>query len=333
MSEEKDIINDPDKDYRKQYASGVVAVLEKFAAKHNMFIGKKEWVRHDTWTRLNETHKVDCLYLDAIVFTGLISKINNLEYVIVYDSNVSNLKFGLVIPEFRKTYADAPKWGIALYQSGDDGTHDLMFGNEYRGFYKERSGISDKYNDFRRLVETCYSRADSVEMEALELVVEAFRHVEEKHVRRMKNEDSLAKKEQRLKESESKHQTILELIKDKLGDVDITQSGPTFYPRSPYPICVRLRISSSTFSELIACQISYTAKRDTFYLYMSGEPTGVLGSESSVWELEGDLNRIVEAIRYAIEFCRVYSEASDKIVALRKQYSMEDACCKGEDED
>ena len=326
-------IIEPDKDYRKQYASGVVAVLEKFAAKHNMFIGKKEWVRHDTWTGLNETHKVDCLYLDAIVFTGLISKINNLEYVIIYDSNVSNLKFGLVIPEFRTTYADAPKWGIALYQSGDDGTHDLMFGNEYRGFYKERSEISDKYNDFRRLVETNYSCADSVEMEALELVMEAFRHVEEKHVRRMKNEESLAKKEQRLKESESKHQTILELIKDKLGDVDITQSGPTFYPRSPCPICVRLRISSSTFSELIVCQISYTAKRDTFYLYMRGEPTAVLGSESSVWELEGDLNRIVEAIRYAIEFCHVYSEASDKIVELRKQYSMEDACCKGEDED
>lgn len=330
---DNEAIIEPDKDCRKQYASGVVAVLEKFAAKHNMFIGKKEWVRHDTWTDLNGIHKVDCLYLDAIVFTGLISKINNLEYVIIYDSNVSKLEFGLVIPEFRKTYADAPKWGIALYQSGDDGTHDLMFGKEYRGFFKERSEISNQYNDFRRLVETSYSCAGNVEMEALELVMEAFRHVEEKHVRRMKNEDSLAKKEQRLKESESKHQTILDVIKDKFGDVDITQSSPTFYPRSPYPICVRICISSSTFSELIVSHISYTAKRDTFHLYMRAEPTAVLGSESSVWELDGDLNRIVEAIRYAIEFCRVYSEASDKIVALRKQYSMEGACCKGEDED
>lgn len=42
---------------------------------------------------------------------------------------------------------------------------------------------------------------------------------------------------------------------------------------------------------------------------------------------------MVDAIRYAIEFCHVFSEVSDKIVALRKQYSMEDACCKGEDED
>ena len=44
-TEEQKTITEPAKDIRKAYASSLVADLEAYAKKHDIFLGKKPWVQ------------------------------------------------------------------------------------------------------------------------------------------------------------------------------------------------------------------------------------------------------------------------------------------------
>lgn len=164
------------RDYRQLYASSVVADLERYAVKHGMFIGKKEWTRHDSW-KSDVQYELDNIFLDAILFTGMISKINHLEYVIIFDSTRDKLEFGMVPSAFREKYAADPSWGIAMYQA--ETYNDFNYGKQFRGFKKERKAIADRYADFCHLVDYSDIWSRHVPEEAMDLVIEAFRHIEQ----------------------------------------------------------------------------------------------------------------------------------------------------------
>ena len=111
---EAETITEPAKDFRKAYATSLVADLEAYAKKHDLFLGKKPWVRRHEWNDYHhDTHHQDHLYLDAILFSGIICDVNNLEFVIGYNScyDGGHFEFGLVTPDFRETYANDPIWG------------------------------------------------------------------------------------------------------------------------------------------------------------------------------------------------------------------------------
>ena len=206
-TEEQKTITEPAKDIRKAYASSLVADLEAYAKKHDIFLGKKPWVQQHTWTAYHNNYQQDHLYLDAILFTGITCDVNNLECVVLYDSSVEggHFEFGMVSPDFRETYADDPKWGISLHQAGKDkdgnDKYDLMFGKEFRCFKKARVDIGDQYPDFGYLDNYYHKWTQHVPEEALDLVMDAFREINLKHARRLKNQDSLEKKKARIKES------------------------------------------------------------------------------------------------------------------------------------
>ena len=67
------------KDCRKEYAESVVADMEAYANKHGLFLGKKEYLENEKST---DCYGVVCRtekrYLDAILFSGIVSAINGL---------------------------------------------------------------------------------------------------------------------------------------------------------------------------------------------------------------------------------------------------------------
>lgn len=331
MSKEpkKDLKIQPAKDVRDYYASSLVADLEAYAKKHGLFIGKKPWVKRNVWSDYFGSCQQDTLYLDAILFTGIICDVNNLECVVVYDSSSEggHFEFGMVSPDFRENYANDPNWGISIMQAKKDkdghDKYDLMFGNEFRCFFKERDKIGDEYPDFNNLINYFHKWTMHVSEGALDAVMDAFRHINEKHARRLKNQDNLDKKKARIKESESKQTPIAELLAPLVGETHkITTRRKTIAPSAHDPIDVELAIDSGVRNIRIRCDIRYTQKRDKFKAYLIHATKDKLGSEPFCWYAEGSVIRLASAIKYAIAFCELYDETCDKLKTLKKLYGV-----------
>lgn len=342
MSQEpkKELKIQPTRDFREAYASSLVADLETYAKKHGLFLGKKPWVHRNVWSDYSGDCRQDTLYLDAILFTGIICDVNNLECVVVYDSSSEggHFEFGMVSPDFRETYANDPKWGISLHQAGKDkdgnDKYDLMFGNEFRCFFRERDKISDEYPDFNNLANYIHKWTEHVPEEALDAVMDAFRHINEKHARRLKNQDDLDKKKARIKESESKQTPVADLLAPLVGwNHPIKARRTTIAPSAHDPIDVELSIDAGVRNIRINCDIRYTQKRDKFKAWLRHSTDDKLGSEPFCWYAEGSVIRLASAIKYAIAFCELYDETCDKLKNLKKLYGVgEDIVVKDEEE-
>ena len=340
-TEEQKTITEPAKDFRKAYASSLVADLEAYAKKHDLFLGKKPWVQQHTWTAYQNNYQQDHLYLDAILFTGIICDVNNLECVIVYDSTYEGgrFEFGMVSPDFRETYADDSKWGISLHQAGKDkdghSKYDLMFGKEFRCFFKVRDKIGEEYPDFKNLADYYHFWATHVPEEALDLVMEAFREINAKHARRLKNQDSLAKKKDRIKESEDRLTPIADILAPLVGEkYKITTRRTNIAPTESDPISVELMVDSGVRNICIDCDIRYTPKRDKFKVWLNHPTKDKLGSEPFCWYAEGGIPRLVAAIGYAMAFCQLYDETCTKLKNLKELYSVgDDIVVKDEEEE
>ena len=331
MSTEIETITEPAKDFRKAYAASLVADLEAYAKKHDLFLGKKPWMQRHTWTAYNANYQQDHLYLDAILFTGIKCDVNNLECVVVYDSTYDGgrFEFGMVSPDFRETFANDPKWGISIMQAGKDkdghSKYDLMFGDEFRCFKKERDTIGEQYPDFKNLADYYHQWVQHVPEEALDLVMDAFREINEKHARRLKNQDSLSKKKARIKESEDRMTPIADILAPLVGEkYKITTRRTTIASSESDPICVELMVDSGVRNICINCDIYYKPKRDKFKAWLRHPTKDKLGSEPFCWYAEGSIPRLVGAIGYAMAFCQLYDETCTKLKKLKELYSVGD---------
>lgn len=333
MSTENEIVIEPAKDYRQMYASSLVADLEKYAEKHGLFLGKKEWVQHTDWESCYHTiHKQDKLYLDAILFTGIVSAINNLEYAVIYDSTThcGHFVFGMVKPDFRETYSNDKKWGISFYQAGKD-NYDPMFGNEFRCFIKERDQIADKYQDFNDLVDYRDKWSQHISEAALDEVMEAFRHIEEKHKRRQKNNDSLERKRERIAENESRLTPMNEVLAERLDPANkITVLNKSITPSGKWPICIRMRIEANVRNLWVNCSLYYKPKRDAFFAFLHVSYVQ-LGKEEINFSVEGSVPRIIEAINYSLAFCNLYDKTMTQLESMHELYDMKDVDTTKED--
>ena len=340
-TEEQKTFTEPAKDIRKAYASSLVADLEAYAKKHDLFLGKKPWVQQHTWTAYHNNYQQDHLYLDAILFTGITCDVNNLECVVLYDSSVEggHFEFGMVSPDFRETYANDPKWGISLHQAGKDkdgnDKYDLMFGKEFRCFKKARVDIGDQYPDFGYLDNYYHKWTQHVPEEALDLVMDAFREINLKHARRLKNQDSLEKKKARIKESEDRLTPIADILAPLVGEkYKITTRRTNIAPSESEPISVELMVDSGVRNICIDCDIRYTPKRDIFRACLRHPTNDKLGSEPFCWYAEGGIPRMVAAIGYAMAFCQLYDETCTKLKNLKELYSVgEDIVVRDEEEE
>ena len=339
-TEEQKTITEPAKDFRKAYAMSLVADLEAYAKKHDLFLGKKPWVQRHTWEAYHTNYQQDHLFLDAILFTGIKCDLNNLEYVVVYDSTYEGgrFEFGMVSPDFRETYADDPKWGISIMQAGKDkdgnSKYELMFGSEFRCFIKALNKIGDQYPDFKNLADYYHTWVQHVPEEALDLVMDAFREINAKHARRLKNQDSLAKKKARIKDSEDRLTPIAELLAPLVGEkYKITTRRTTIVPSDSEPISVELMVDSGVRNICIDCHIRYTPKRDKFKACLRHSTDDKLGSEPFCWYAEGDIPRMVGAIGYAMAFCQLYDETCTKLKNLKELYSVGEDIVVRDEED
>lgn len=337
---ETETITEPAKDFRKAYATSLVADLEAYAKKHDLFLGKKPWVQCDEWNDYhNDTHHQDHLYLDAILFSGIICDVNDLEFVIRYDSSSDGgrFEFGMVSPDFRETYANDPIWGISIHQAGKDedghDKYDLMFGNEFRCFKKALNKICEQHPDFKNLADYYHNWVQHVPEEALDMVMEAFHEVNAKHARRLKNQDSLAKKKARIQESEDRMTPLADLLAPLVGEkYKITTKRTNIAPSERDPIYVELMVDSGVRNLRISCDIRYTPKRDKFKIWLNNPTDDKLGSEPFCWYAEGGIPSIVAAIGYAMAFCQLYDETCTKLKNLKELYSVgEDIVVKDEE--
>ena len=174
---------------RADFAASVVADMEAYASKHGLFLGKKEYTDHNNYEYFGDLHEETKLQLSAILFSGIVSAINNLEYVVIYNSCYPGIEIAMVKPDYREHYADGT---YITWVYGGDEDHDCMFGNEFRGVFRARNDLEDAYREFSSLVH--HKWANRFPEGALDGLMKAFRACEEKHVRRTKNYSSLDRK-------------------------------------------------------------------------------------------------------------------------------------------
>lgn len=356
MAEEKLIVMEP-QDYRKSFAGSLVADLEAYASKRGLFLGKKEWTQHSEWDSLGVKYKLDKHYVDAILFSGIVSQINGLEYVILYESHRSHFEIFMCKPERRETYDhdSNPEWGISEFPTDHkDGDVDCLFGNEFKSLHKEIRDICRSYPDLNDLLGYDHG-VDHISDGALDGILDAFKHAEEKHERRVKNYKALDKKEDRLRELESQKTDIMYELAPMICDVKrFTNLGQSFYPKQKFPICTRIKIDTGIERTKLECYLSYTSKRDKFSALVmleevigEGEPT-----EDSCWligethwepikfcgeklnyTVTGDLRRVANQLLYALDFAKGYVQARDNLAQLRKMYGIPEPEREEDDDD
>lgn len=348
MAEEKLIVMEP-RDYRKSFAGSLVADLEAYASKRGLFLGKKEWTQHSEWEEsLRVKYKLDKHYVDAILFSGIVSQINGLEYVIHYESHRSHFEIFMCKPERRETYDhdSNPEWGIAMFPTDHkDGDVDCLFGNEFKSLHKEVRDLCHSYQDLSNLLDYDYG-VEHISDGALDGILDAFKHAEEKHVRRMKNYKDLDSKEDRLREQESKKTDIIYELAPMVCDVKrFKKLGLDFYPSHKMPISTRFTIDTGIERTKLECYLSYTSTRKKFSALImldevvgEGEPT-----EDSCWRIgethwepiefcgeemnytvTGDLRTVANHLLYALDLVMVYTEAKKNIANLKDLYNITD---------
>lgn len=306
------------KDNRADFASSVVADMESYASKHGLFLGKKEYTDHNKYEYFGDLHEEDILQLSAILFSGIVSAINNLEYVVIYNSYAPGIDIAMVKPDYREHYAEGTH--ISWVYGGDE-DHDCMFGNEFRGVSRARSDLEYAYREFGNLVS--HKWTDHFPEGALDGLMKAFRECEEKHVRRTKNYSSLDRKKDRIQASEDSLPTVLDLLAPMVGGKDVFDGYTrTVVPSQKYPVYVGTAIATGVKGIRVTCSIYYTAKRDKFQvsIYMQWAEDGVMSicGEPGNWTAEGSLGTIARQIRYAVGFAKLYDDTKNRLSALHK---------------
>lgn len=347
MAEEKLIVMEP-RDYRKSFAGSLVADLEAYASKRGLFLGKKEWTQHSEWESLHVKYKLDKHYVDAILFSGIVSQINGLEYVILYESHRSHFEIYMCKPERRETYDhdSNPEWGISMFPDGyKDGDVDCLFGNEFKSLHKEVKELCHSYQDLSGLLDYDHG-VEHISEGALDGIIDAFKHAEEKHVRRMKNYKDLDSKEDRLREQESKKTDIIYELSPMVCDVKrFKKLDLDFYPSRKMPIQSRFTIDTGIERTKLECYLSYTSTRKKFSALImleevvgEGEPTdsGYWRSDEAHWEpiefcgeemnytVTGDLRTVANHLLYALDLVKVCTEAKKNIANLKDLYNITD---------
>jgi hypothetical protein len=140
------------KDCRKEYAESVVADMEAYANKHGLFLGKKEYVDYEKSTDcFGVVCRTEKRYLDAILFSGIVSAINGLEYVIVYNSYYPGFVFAMNRPDRRETYATG-KGCIFPYPGKTTDSYNTLHGREFRNIADAKWKIAEEWPSFKNLV-------------------------------------------------------------------------------------------------------------------------------------------------------------------------------------
>ena len=342
MSEHKLIVKEP-KDLRTAYASSVVADLEAYAAKHGLDVRKREYTTVNQWDYFGDTCQQTCLEVDAILFSGIVSKINNLEYALIYHSTRNHLEVYMIRPTRREYLSDGDGW-ISPYVKGDEnqGT-DCMFGKEFRCVSRAIHDAAMLYHDFGKLYHYD-SYTEHLSEGALDQLMDAFRSAEEKHVRREKNNKDLRSKEDRLRESESTKEHIKYVLASLVCDVKrINCVSQDFYGSKKYPISTTLTVDTWIDRTRIICYLDYGPKRLKFNARVEleevigeGTPTdkGCWRLDEAHWEpvkfckkvmsfaVTGELKEVANNILYLLDVVKVYVQAKHDVDALSKMYGI-----------
>lgn len=317
MKDGQEYVQDPTEDLRGLYAASVVADLEAYAKKHGLFLGKKEYVETDTWVGYDGTqHRRDKLQLDAILFSGIVSAINGLEYVIIYHSHIHKLEFCMNRPDRRETYANG-KGQIYAY-NGNTGT-DLMTGNEFRSFRKTIYELGEQYGDFGKLLDGKWT--EHVSEGALDGLMAAFKAAEAKHARRQKNLDSLELKRDRIRESEDALPSILDVLTPMVGGREVFRGYTRYITASAkYPVRVDTTLVTGIKHTRLTCSVDYTRKRDKFMVQIrlnTGIECEILSDTFANWCAEGSLETVAGYIKFALGVAGIYDETARKVAALK----------------
>ena len=312
------------KDNRAAFAASVVADMEAFANKHGLVLHKREYVEKKSWDHLGDLHEMDVLQLDAILFSGIVSAINGLEYVIIYTSNDPGFDFCMVTPDYWQLYGNEE--GSITWYHGKDGDHEHFFGSEFKCVNQARRDLEDQYPDFRKLCHNEWSKHCSEG--ALEGMMAAFRECEAKHVRRQKNNADLDKKHGKIEDAEDQLPNILEVLAPMVGGSEIFKGYERHvYANKKYPVHVNTKINTGVENTDVPCYISYKPKRDKFCIQLwisvaneDGSDTAYICGQKAAWfEDNVSIDRVARYIKHCIEVAKLYGETADKLAELNKK--------------
>jgi hypothetical protein len=309
------------KDCRKEYAESVVADMEAYANKHGLFLGKKEYVEHEKSTDcFGVVCRTEKRYLDAILFSGIVSAINGLEYVIVYNSYLPGFVFAMNRPDRRETYATG-KGFIYPYPGKTKDSYDTLHGREFSNITDAKWKIGEDWPSFKNLVR--HDWANHCPEQALDGMMQAFRDCEAKHVRRLKNQNSLEKKKERIQASEDALPTILDVLAPMVGGKEVFKGYKrSIYPGDKYTIRVDTELNTGVEQTRVECNIAYTPKRDTFLvqirLYAWSE-CELLSVDGAYWDAEGDLETVAKYVKFGREVAGLYGETARKFAETKEK--------------
>jgi hypothetical protein len=312
------------KDNRAAFAASVVADMEAFANKHGLVLGKREYVDKKSWDHLGDLHEMDVLQLDAILFSGIVSAINGLEYVIIYNSDGPGFEFCMLSTDYWKTYANEE--GRISWYHGKDGDHELFFGSEFKCVNKAQRDLEDQYPDFRKLCHNDWAKHCSEG--ALEGMMAAFRECEAKHVRREKNNADLDKKPEKIEAAEDQLPNILDVLAPMVGGSEIFNGYERhIYSHKKYPVHVNTKINTGVENTDARCYVSYKPKRDKFCVQLwvvvaaenGSEIASICGQKASWCDEDISLDRMAQYIKHCIEVAKLYGETASKMAELNKK--------------
>ena len=309
------------KDYRKEYAESVVADMEAYANKHGLFLGRKEYVENEKST---DCYGVVCRtekrYLDAILFSGIVSAINGLEYVIVYNSYYPGFVFAMNRPDRRETYANGKRY-IDPYPGKTTDSYNTLHGREFRNITDAKWKIGEEWPSFKNLVR--HDWANHCPEQALDGMMQAFRDCEAKHARRLKNQNSLEKKKERIQASEDALPTILDVLAPMVGGKEVFKGYErSICPGDKYTIRVDTELNTGVEQTRVECNIAYTPKRDIFLvqirLYAWSE-CEILSVDGAYWDAEGDLETVAKYVKFGREVAGIYGETARKFAEAKEK--------------
>lgn len=308
------------KDCRKEYAESVVADMEAYANKHGLFIGKKEYVDYEKSTDcFGVVCRTEKRYLDAILFSGIVSTINGLEYVIVYNSYYPGFVFAMNRPDRRETYATG-KGFISPYPGKTTDSYNTLHGREFRNITDAKWKIAEEWPSFKNLVR--HDWANHCPEQALDGMMQAFRDCEAKHVRRLKNQNSLEKKKERIQASEDALPTILDVLAPMVGGKEIFKGyHRDICPGDKYTIRVDTDLNTGVEQTRVECYIAYTSKRDTFFVVIRlyGWNDCDILCRSGSWDAEGGLETVAKYVKFGREVAGLYGETARKFAEAKEK--------------
>ena len=335
------IVKEP-KDNRAAYASSVVADLEAYAAKHGLDVRKREYTTVQKWDYFGDTYQQECLEVDAIFFSGIVSKINNLEYALFYHSPRNSLEVYMIRPSRREYLGDGDTWISPFVEGDTDYGTDCLFGKEFRCVNKAIREAARLYPDLSKL-SNYDSHTDHLSEGALDKIMDAFRSAEIKHVRREKNNKDLRSKEDRLREAESMKEHIKYVLASLVCDVKrFSCDSQKFYGNKKYPINTTLTVDTGIDRTRVVCYLDYGPKRLKFNARVTleevigegapaegcwriGEPhwdTVKFCSEEMSFAVTGELKEVASHILYLLDVVKVYVQAKQDVESLRKMYGI-----------